>query len=75
MLSLESTSSRMSNLARQEIYFGRQFTLAEILKGIDRVTPESVHEVAARMFSSPRVGLAAVGRLGRFRLRPEEYAL
>ena len=27
MLSLESTSSRMSNLARQEMFFGRQFTL------------------------------------------------
>jgi len=75
MLSLESTSSRMSNLARQEIYFGRQFTLAEILRGIDRVTPEAVHEVAARMFDSPRVGLAAVGRLNRFRIRPEEVTL
>src|SRR5262249_3796553 len=30
MLSLESTSARMSNLARQEIFFGRQFTLDEI---------------------------------------------
>ena len=27
MLALESTSSRMSNLARQEFYFGRQLTL------------------------------------------------
>ena len=35
MLSLESTSARMSNLARQEIFFGRQFTLDEILERID----------------------------------------
>ncbi len=75
MLSLESTSSRMSNLARQEIYFGRQFSLAAILRGIDRVTPETVHAVAARMFASPRVGLAAVGKLGQFRLRQEELTL
>ena len=35
MLSLENTSSRMSQLARQELTFGRQFTLDEIL-GVDR---------------------------------------
>src|SRR4030095_6814281 len=29
MLNLESTSSRMSHLARQEIYFDRQFSLDE----------------------------------------------
>ena len=38
MLSLESTSSRMSHLARQEIYFDRQFGLDETLEGIERVT-------------------------------------
>jgi len=34
----ESTSSRMSNLARQELYFGRFFTLDEILASIEAVT-------------------------------------
>ena len=33
MLSLENTSSRMSHLARQEIYFDRQFGLDETLRG------------------------------------------
>ncbi len=75
MLSLESTSSRMSNLARQEIYFGRQFTLSEILRGIDKVTPELTHQLAARMFRSAPVALAAVGRLGKFRIRPEDLVL
>ena len=31
MLSLENTSSRMSQLARQELYFGRHFSLDEML--------------------------------------------
>ncbi|HEY6546753.1 MAG TPA: pitrilysin family protein, partial [Vicinamibacteria bacterium] len=31
MLSLESTGSRMNHIARQEIYFGRQFGLDEIM--------------------------------------------
>ena len=38
MLNLESTSSRMSHLARQEIYFDRQFGLDETLEGVERVT-------------------------------------
>ncbi len=38
MLSLESTSSRMSNLARQEMYFGRFFTLDELVESIEQVT-------------------------------------
>jgi predicted Zn-dependent peptidase len=35
MLGLENTASRMSHLARQEIYFDRQFGLDETLQGID----------------------------------------
>ena len=38
MLSLENTASRMSHLARQEIYFDRHFGLDETLEGIERVT-------------------------------------
>ena len=37
MLSLENTGSRMNYLARQEIYFGRQFGLDETLAGIEAV--------------------------------------
>ncbi len=36
MLSLESTSSRMSNLARQEMYFGRFFSLHSSCRGEHR---------------------------------------
>jgi hypothetical protein len=39
MLSLESSGSRMSHLARQEIYFGRQFSLDAIMAGVERVEP------------------------------------
>jgi hypothetical protein len=38
MLSLENTASRMSHLARQEIYFDRFFGLDETLEGVERVT-------------------------------------
>ena len=42
MLSLENTSSRMSQLARQELFFGRQFTLDEVLAGIEGVSAADV---------------------------------
>src|SRR5512140_774922 len=35
MLGLESTSSRMANLARQELFFGRFYTLDELLESIE----------------------------------------
>ncbi|HVL66646.1 MAG TPA: pitrilysin family protein [Vicinamibacterales bacterium] len=51
MLSLENTASRMSHLARQEIYFDRQFTLDETLAGVEAVTADDVQRVAAELFS------------------------
>ena len=51
MLNLESTSSRMSHLARQEIYFDRQFGLDETLEGVERVTPDDIQRVARDLFA------------------------
>ena len=75
MLSLESTSSRMSNLARQEIYFGRQLTLAETLRGVESVTTGKVHRLARELLGNKRLGLAAVGRVGRLVVKPEDLRL
>lgn len=57
MLSLENTSSRMSQLARQELTFGRQFTLDEILGSIDAVSADDVQRVSQQLFGDG----AAVG--------------
>lgn len=75
MLSLESTASRMSNLARQEIYFGRQFSLAEMLRGIEAVTSAQVHGLARDLFRGKRMALAALGPLGRFKTTSEDLRL
>jgi predicted Zn-dependent peptidase len=61
MLSLENTASRMSHLARQEIYFGRQFGLDEALAGVDRVTPDDVQRVACDLFATGSLAAATVG--------------
>ena len=50
MLSLENTASRMSHLARQEIYFERHFTLDETLAGVEAVTAPDVQRVANELF-------------------------
>ena len=50
MLSLESTSSRMSNLARQEMHFRRFFSLDELAESIEQVTAEDVRRVAQTFF-------------------------
>jgi predicted Zn-dependent peptidase len=75
MLSLESTGSRMSNLARQEIYHGRQFGLDEILRSIASVTPDTIHAVARRLFAGARPALAAVGRTAPLKLKPSALRL
>ena len=75
MLSLESTASRMSNLARQEIYYRRQQGLAQTLASIDRVTRARVQRVAAEVIGDQRLSVAAVGPVKGLRLGERELQL
>ena len=75
MLSLESTSARMSNLARQEIFFGRQSTLDEILERINRVTSDDVQRMADEIFGSRELAITAVGQLASLDLDREQIAV
>ena len=68
MLSLESTSSRMSNLARQELYFGRFFSLDEILAGIEAVTREELQALAQQYFQTDLIAATVLGPLNGFTL-------
>jgi predicted Zn-dependent peptidase len=72
MLSLESSSSRMSNLARQDIYFERQFSLDEIIAGIDRVTAADVQQLARTLLVSSASTVAALGNLSHLDLTPDQ---
>jgi predicted Zn-dependent peptidase len=71
MLSLESTGARMSNLARQEMYFGRFFTMDEILASIEVVTREALLEIANEMFRTELAAATIVGNLDGFKLSRE----
>ena len=59
-LSLESSSSRMSYLAQQQIDFGRFFTIGETLDEIERVSRAGIRRMAREIFDS-QVTLAALG--------------
>jgi predicted Zn-dependent peptidase len=61
MLSLENTASRMSHLARQEIYFDRHFGLDETLEGVERVSADDVMRVAHDLFSGGPLAATVVG--------------
>jgi predicted Zn-dependent peptidase len=61
MLSLESTSSRMSHLARQELYFTRHYTMDETLESIEHVTAEDVQRVAVETFRDEELCATVVG--------------
>jgi predicted Zn-dependent peptidase len=74
MLSLENTASRMSHLARQEIYFDRHFGLDETLEGVERVTADDVQRVATELFSGGSVAATVVGS-GTPNLSAERLAL
>jgi predicted Zn-dependent peptidase len=75
MLSLESTSSRMSNLARQEMYHGRTFSMEETLQRLDRVTRADVHRMARQVFGRKTPALAAVGRTRTLKAVRSGFAL
>jgi predicted Zn-dependent peptidase len=63
MLSLESTSSRMHNLARQELYFGRYVSLDEMLQSVESITAEQIRSLAQRFFQPKAMAVAMLGPL------------
>jgi predicted Zn-dependent peptidase len=63
LLSLESTVSRMSGIARQEYYFGRQFSPDDIIEHIDAVTLEDIQRVAKTIVDPESLSLTLIGNL------------
>ncbi len=72
MLGLESTASRMSNLARQEMYFGKFFTLDELVESIEAVTAAGVQRIAQTFFDSRQIALTVLGNLDNLRIGRED---
>ena len=75
MLSLENTASRMSHLARQEIYFDRQFGLDETLQGIGQVTTRDVQRVATDLFQNGSLAATVLGNVNGLQIPQERLDL
>jgi len=65
MLSLESTSSRMNRLAKQELRFGSFLTLDEMLEAFDAVRPEDVEALLHRVLDEEQLALMTLGPVDR----------
>ena len=75
MLGLESTSSRMSHLARQEMYRDRTDGLDEMLASIERVTAEDVLKLADRFFANGSLAVTVLGNVNGLKVTSEQLAL
>lgn len=72
MLSLESTGSRMANLARQETYHGRVRSLDEVSEAVEAVSAKSVRDLANEWFRQDQIALSVLGDLRDLRIGREQ---
>jgi len=75
MLSLESTSSRMTRIAKHELYFGQYFTLDEILSSIERVATDQIDALIDRLLGRGPLSLVALGPAGSDTAVPRSLVL
>jgi predicted Zn-dependent peptidase len=68
MLSLESSTARMSNLARQEMYFDRFYSMDEIIERIEGVTKEDLIQLAQQYFQTGSIAVTVLGNLSGLKL-------
>ena len=74
MLSLESSTARMSNLARQEMYFDHFYTMDELLEKIESVTAEELQQLANEFFHTESIAVTVLGNLNGLKLTREQLA-
>lgn len=74
MLGLESTGSRMANLARQEAIHGHVRSLDEINDQIESVKAPDVQALADEWFQQDRLALTVLGNLDGWRVERTDLA-
>ncbi|MGD0346322.1 MAG: pitrilysin family protein [Terracidiphilus sp.] len=68
LLGLESSNSRMANLARQEMYFHQFFSADEIIARIEEVDAGQVQTMAQQLFDTESIAVTLLGRLDGVKL-------
>jgi predicted Zn-dependent peptidase len=74
LLSLESSTARMSNLARQEMYFGQFIDFDEIIRSIESVTAQDLIDLANEFFRTETIAVTVLGNLNGLKLTREQLA-
>jgi predicted Zn-dependent peptidase len=72
MLSLESSTARMSNLARQEMYFDHFYGMDELLEKIESVTAEELRVLDNAFFHTNSVAVTVLGNMNGFQLNRQQ---
>ncbi|MFN7946422.1 MAG: pitrilysin family protein [Blastocatellia bacterium] len=72
ILNLESTSSRMSSLAQQEITFGEFISQDEVIEQVNAVTVEDVQRLAQEMFQPEMLAVTLLGNIRGFKLQRDQ---
>ena len=71
VLAMENTYNRMSQIAKQEMYLGRRYTLNEIIAEIEKVNPEQVQRLVSELFERREIAMSALGPVDKEELRKE----
>jgi predicted Zn-dependent peptidase len=74
LLGLESSTARMANLARQEMYFHQFFTVDELIGRVDEVDAAQVQAMARQLFDPEHIAVTLLGRLNGLKLGREMLA-
>ncbi len=74
ILSMESTGARMSNLARQEMYFNHFFGIDEVMQQVEAVTAEQAMMLARELFDPEKIAVTMLGRLDGVKVGREDLA-
>jgi predicted Zn-dependent peptidase len=75
MLNLESTSSRMSHLARQELYQDASDGLDSMLAAIEVVSADAVRALAKGLFTAQPLGATVLGDVNGLKVTQEQLAI
>lgn len=75
ILSLESSSSRMFQMARNEMNHGEQISVEQVLESISRVSIDDVQRVAMQLFQHSEYGLVVVGDLDDLGIRMDDFQM
>jgi predicted Zn-dependent peptidase len=74
MLSLESSTARMSNLARQEMYYDHFISMDEIIHRIQAVTVEDLLRTANELFQPELIAVTVLGNLNGLKVTRDSLA-